>query len=198
MTSKEGTIASIGRRTATIIITFTSVCWISTGVLAQQAADGTSAPATSWSLQAPVPDNAPHLVIAMAEPGESSLSGSDRAAEENGSAKGAPGVPLRTGLSRLNAGGLGTTNFRAEFTVRGQDIQTSSLGAGSKVYSLLSDESGSGSFRYEHRKNSFRSDQQSANGVSSSHEVEPSPRPLFQVAVGNWHLPIFLSAAASQ
>jgi hypothetical protein len=201
MTSKGETRSSLGRRTATIILTCTSVWLISSVALAQQAMSagpGTSKPATSWSLQVPATGDAPHLVIAMAERGESNLSGSDRMAARDKAEYGTFSPPLPTGFSNPKDGALGPKNSRAETTLSGQQIQTASLGAGSKVFSLLSDSSGAESFRYEPPKNYIEADQWSADSVPLSHEVESSPRPLFQVQIGSWRLPVLLSGGAQQ
>ena len=188
-------------RAAAIILTCTSAWLISSAALAQQAVSagfGTSGQATSWSLRAPATDNTPYLVVAMAEPAANNPSGSDQTAVGNDPGYGTSDSPMPAELSNPGDGATGPGNSQVQAALSGQHVQPAPLRSGSKVFSLLGEGADAGSFRYEPAKNYFRPDQWSANSVPNSHGVEPGPRPLFQVQVGSWRLPVMLSATAEQ
>ena len=198
MTSKGETFLHLGR-TVGAIMACASLCLLSSEVLAQPASNlsRTSVQETSWSFQAPREGNTPHLVLAMAEPAERRLSLSDSEATETNPEKGASAVSPPSRISGMNGGGLSHDNKRRNL-LAAEQIQIASLGGPTKVFTLLDDSSAPGSFRYEPRKKDFRPDQWSADSLPSAHPLESSFRPLFQVQVGNWRLPVMLSAAAQQ
>ncbi len=208
------------RRCTLAIIMCTSVWWTSAGAHAQEAAATASrmtAHSTSWSLEGPGSNMAPHLVIGMADPNDTQLYGSHRMASSKvssassntvckqanqaGSANcaenGESGVLLLTSVCEPTAGIRGLTNFRAEPAVKCQAIEASPDQAGAKVYSLLDDRSATGSFLYGYQATYLQSNQWLADSESFTHEGGQAPRPLFEVEFGGWRLPVLLSSTAA-
>jgi hypothetical protein len=210
---------SLRRRILAIIILCTSVWWVSADTLAQEAAPSalkTTAHSTLWLLEGPGSNTAPHLVIGMADRGDTPSYGSLRLAQDdaaNPSArstilrpvgpvpsvdraeKGESGPLVLSSLFEPTAGVRGLMDFHTEGTVGRQTIQSSSDRAGATVYSIL-DRSAPGSFPYAYQANYLPSKQRSANKESFTHEVEQAPRPLFELESGGWRLPVMLSGAA--
>lgn len=211
--------SSLCRCTLAIIIC-TSVWWTSAGALAQEAAVTAlrmTAHSTSWSLEGPGSNTAPHLVICMADPNDTLLYGSHRMvpskvssasrntvckqASQGGSANcaenGESGVLPLTSVCEPTAAISGLTNFRAEPASPRQTIQRSPDLAGTKVYSLLDDRSAAGSFLFGYQATYLPSKQWSADNESFTHQVGQAPRPLFEVDFGGWRLPVLLSSTAA-
>src|ERR1700686_5765159 len=201
------------------VILCTSVWWAPGETLAQEApaALDVGAHSTLWSLEGSGSNNAPYLVIGMADRGDTASYGSLRIGEDqatNPSAgnktthQGGPAASanrtekIESGslvLSNLldpTAGVTGLTNFRAELRSARQTIQRSPDLAGTKFYRLLDDRSAPGSFLYGYQANYPPSKQRLANNESFTHEVVQAPRPLFELEFGGWHLPVMLSGAA--
>jgi hypothetical protein len=211
--------SSLRRWILTIMILCTSVWWAPGGTLAQEAPSALdmTAHSTLWSLEGPGSNNAPSLVIDMADRRDTPSYGSLWIAEDqatNPSAgntitrQGGPAASAnRTekiesgplGLSNLldpTAGGPSLTNFRADLISARQTIQRSPDLAGGKVYRLLDDRSAPGSFPYGYQANYPPSKQRLANNESFTHEVVQAPRPFFELKFGGWRLPVMLSGAA--
>jgi hypothetical protein len=211
---------SLRRWILTIFILCTSVWGVPAEILAQEtapAALGMTAHSTLWSLEGLVSDNAPYLVIGMADRGDTPSYGSLRIAGDEAPNPSAGNTITRRGglaasakrtetiesgplvLSSLldpRAGVPGLTSFRAEPVSARQTIQRSPDLAGAKVYRLLDDRSAPGSFPYGYQANYLSSKQWLADNESFTHEVVQAPRPLFELEFGSWRLPVTLSGAA--
>ena len=85
----------------------------------------------------------------------------------------------------------GATNLRARSAVERHDA------ASEKAYSLLGAGAAAGSFLYE-QKNEIQLKQWPPAEESATREVEDAPRPLFQLELGRWQIPVLLSSAASR
>ncbi len=211
---------SLRRWILTIIILCTRVWWAPAQTLPQEAApDASDMPAhsTLWSLEGPGPNNAPYLVIGMADRWDTPAYGSFRiaghevtnpstgstimrvvgpAASVNRAEKGESGPLLLSSLFAPTAGVRGLTDFPAEGTIRRQTIQSSPHQTGAKVYSLLDDGPALGAFLDGYQANYLSSEQRLANNESFTHEVGQAPRPLLQLEFDSWSLPVMLSGAA--
>jgi len=211
---------SLRRWILAIIILCTSVWWAPPETLAQEAAPAAldmTAHSTLWSLEGPGSNNAPYLVIGMADRGDTPCYGSLRIAGDEATNPSAETTITRQGgpaasakrtekiesgplaLSNLldpTAGGLALTNFRAELISARQTIQRSPDPARAKVYRLVDDRSAPGSFLYGYQANYLPSKQRLANNESFTHEFVQAPRPLFELEFGGWRLPVMLSGAA--
>jgi hypothetical protein len=168
---------SIHRWILTIIILFTSVWWAPAETLAQEAAPAAldvTAHSTLWSLEGPGSNNAPYLVIGMADRGDTPSYGSLRIAGDEAANRSAsntiwrPASPVTSvnraeegesdplvlsSLFEPTAGVRGPRDFHAEGTIRRQTMQGSPDHAGAKVYSLLDDGPALGSFLYGYQTN---------------------------------------------
>ena len=204
----------------TIFILCTSVWWVPAEILAQETAPAAlnmTAHSTLWSLEGPGSNNAPYLVIGMADRGNTPSYGSLRIAEDEATNPSAGNTITRQGgpdasanrTEKIECGPLvlsspldptaevpGLTNFRAEPISARQTIQRSPDLAGAKVYRLLDDRSAPGSFPYGYQANYLSSKQWLADNESFTHEVVQAPRPLFELEFGSWRLPVTLSGAA--
>jgi hypothetical protein len=204
----------------TIFILCTSVWWVPAEILAQETAPAAlnmTAHSTLWSLEGPGSNNAPYLVIGMADRGNTPSYGSLRIAEDEATNPSAGNTITRQGgpdasanrTEKIESGPLvlsspldptaevpGLTNFRAEPISARQTIQRSPDLAGAKVYRLLDDRSAPGSFPYGYQANYLSSKQWLADNESFTHEVVQAPRPLFELEFGSWRLPVTLSGAA--
>jgi hypothetical protein len=203
----------------TIIILCTSVWWAPGETLAQEApgALDVAAHSTLWSLEGPGSNNAPYLVIGIADRGDTPSYGSLRIAEDQTTNPSAGNTITRQSAAAASAnrtekiesgalvlsnlldptGGVpGLTNFRADFISAPQTIQRSPDLAGGKVYRLLDDRSAPGSFLNGYQANYSPSKQRLANSESFTHEVLQAPRPLFELEFGGWRIPVMLSGAA--
>jgi hypothetical protein len=203
----------------TIIILCTSVWWAPGETLAQEApaALDVAAHSTLWSLEGPGSNNAPYLVIGIADRGDTPSYGSLRIAEDQTTNPSAGNTIMRQSAPAASAnrtekiesgalvlsnlldptGGVpGLTNFRADFISAPQTIQRSPDLAGAKVYRLLDDRSAPGSFLNGYQANYTTSKQRLANSESFTHEVLQAPRPLFELEFGGWRIPVMLSGAA--
>jgi hypothetical protein len=211
---------SLQRWILTIIILCTIVWWAPAETLAQEAAPAAldmTAHSTLWSLEGPGSNNAPYLVIGMADRGDTPSYGSLRIAEDEATNPSVGNTITRQGgpaasanrtekiesgplvLSSLldpTAGVPGLTNFRVEPISARQTIQRSPDLARAKVYRLVDDRSAPRSFLYGYQANYLPSKQRLANNESFTHEVVQAPRPLFELEFGGWHLPVMLSGAA--
>ncbi len=145
----------------TIIILCTSVWWAPAETLAQEAAPaalGMTAHSNLWLLEGLGSNNAPYLVIGMADRGDTPSYGSLRIAGDEATNPSAGNTITRQGGSaasanrteKIESGPLvlstlfeptasvrGLRDFHAEGTIRRQTIQGSPDHAGAKVYSLL-------------------------------------------------------------
>ena len=203
----------------TIIILCTSVWWAPGETRAQEApaALNVAARSTLWSLEGSGSNNAPYLVIGMADRGDTPSYGSLRIAEDqttnpsagntitrqsapaasaNRTEKIESGALVLSNLLDPTGGVPGLTNFRADFISAPQTIQRSPDLAGGKVYRLLDDRSAPGSFLNGYQANYSPSKQRLANSESFTHEVLQAPRPLFELEFGGWRIPVMLSGAA--
>jgi hypothetical protein len=169
-----------------------------------------------WSLGWPGSNNAPYLVIGIADRGDTPSYGSLRIGGDEATTPSAGTTITRQGglaasakrtetieagplvLSSLldpTAGVPGLTNFRAEPVSARQTIQRSPDMAGAKLYRPLDDRSAPGSFLYGYQANYLPSTQWLVNSESVTHEVVRAPRPLFELELGGWRLPVMLSGA---
>jgi hypothetical protein len=201
MSAKGEASSTLRRCTLAVIIACSGVWWTSTGALAQEGlGSGTE----------------PHLVTAMITPEDTQLYDSQDAvtqqaptASNDGSCKAASpaayascakstktGTPLMASASNESAGQVERTGSRAKPMFN--DVETSTDLARAKGYTLLSNSIATETFRYEYPKKQFMIDPSSAAAASAPHEFAQAPRPLFQVAVGHWHLPVMLSTATSE
>jgi hypothetical protein len=211
---------SLHRWILTIIILCTSVWWAPAETLAQEAAPAAldmTAHSTLWSLEGPGSNNAPYLVIGMADRKDTPSYSSLRIAEDQATNPSAGNTITRQdspaasanrtekiesgplALSSLldpTAGVPGVTNFGAEPISARHTIQRSPNLADAKAYSLLDDMSAPGSFLYGYQANYLSSKQRLANNESFTHEVVQAPRPLFELEFGSRRLPVMLSGAA--
>jgi hypothetical protein len=201
-----------------IVILCTSVWWAPAETLAQEAAPDAldmTAHSTLWSLEGPGSNNAPYLVIGMADRGDTPSYGSLRIAGDeathpsantrsrpvghvasvNRAEKGESEPLILSSLFEPTAGVRGPRDFHAEGTIRRQTIQGSSDQAGA-VYSLLDDGPAFGSLLYGYQTNYLTSKQWLADNESFTHEVVQAPRPLFELEFDGWRLPVMLSGAA--
>jgi len=207
-------------RILTIIILCTSVWWTPAETPAQEtapAALGMTAHSTLWSLEGPGSNDAPYLVIGMADRGDTPPYSSLRIAEDQATNPSAGNTITRQDgpaasanrTEKIESGPLalsslpdpttgvpGLTNFRAEPIGARQTIQRSPDLAYAKAYSLLDDMSAPGSFLYGYQANYLPSKQRLANNKSFTYEVVQAPRPLFELEFGGWRLPVMLSGAA--
>jgi hypothetical protein len=211
---------SLRRWVLTITILCTNVWCAPADTLAQEAAPAASdmtAHSTLWSLERLGFDNAPYLVIGMADRGDTPPYSSLRIAEDQATNPSAGNTITRQGgpaasanrteqigsgrlvLSYLldpTAGVFGLTNFRAEPISARQTIHRSpDLAGGAKVYRLLDDRPAFESLLYGYQANYLPSKQRLANNESFTHEVIHAPRPLFELEFGSWRLPVMLSGA---
>jgi hypothetical protein len=53
-----------------------------------------------------------------------------------------------------------------------------------------------GSFLYGYQRTNFTSEQWFADNESFTHKIGQAPRPLLQLGLGDWRLPVMLSSAA--
>jgi hypothetical protein len=220
--SSEGKILckfSLRRCILAISILCTSVWWVPTETLAQEAAPAAlnmTAHSTLWSLEGPESNNAPYLVIGMADRGDTPSYGSLRIAGDevanpsagaisrpvgpvasvNRAEKGESGPLVLSSLFEPTAGVRGPRDFHAEGTIRRQTIQGSSDQTGAKVYSLLDDGPAFESLLHGYQPNYLPSTQWSPDNEPFTHEVIQASRPLFELEFGGWRLPVMLSGAA--
>ena len=211
---------SLRRCILAISILCTSVWWAPTETLAQKAAPAAlnmTAHSTLWSLEGPGSNNAPYLVIGMADRGDTPSYGPLRIAEDqatnpsagntitrqsgpaasaNRTEKIESGALVLSNLIDPTAGVPSLTNFRADLISARQTIQGSSDLAGGKVYRLLDERSAPGSFLNGYQANYPTSKQRLVNNESFAHEVVQAPRPLFELEFGGWRLPVMLSGTA--
>jgi hypothetical protein len=206
-----------------IIVLCTSVWWGSADSHAQEAtpiASRMTADSISWSLEAPGSNAAPHLVISMASPEETAPYGLLRIAKKdeatdpcasmprcgqtnlavsgNHAGKVGSGALLLTNLAAPTAGVHGLTNFRANPVLWRQTFQTSADLAGVKGYGLVDDRLVPGPFLYGYQGNYFTSERLLTNSESLAHDLGQAPRPLLQIDLGGWRLPVVLSSARSR
>jgi hypothetical protein len=211
---------SLRRWILTSIILCTSVWWAPADTLAQPAAPAAldmTAHSTSWSLERSGSNNAPYLVIGMADRGDTPSyallrtagdEATNRSAENTVTRQGGPAASANR-TEKIESGPLvlsslpdstvrvpGLTNLRVEPINARQTIQRSPELAGAKVNRFLDDSSAPGSFLYGCQANCLRSKQRLANNESYTHEVVQAPRPLFELEFGGWRLPVMLSGAA--
>jgi hypothetical protein len=211
---------SLRRWLLAIIILCTSVWWAPAEALAQEAAAAAlkmSAHSTLWSIEWPGSNNAPYLVIGMADSEDTPSYRSLRIAGDEatnrsvskisapigpvaslnrGEKEGESGPLVLSSLFEPTAGVRGPRDFHAEGTIRRQTIQGSSDQTGPKVYSLLDDGPALRSLLYGYQANYLPSKQPLANNEPLTHEVVQAPRPLFEIEFGSWRLPVMLSGAA--
>jgi hypothetical protein len=175
-----------------------------------------SAQSTSWSLERPGSNKVPYLVIGMAERSDTPPHGSFRIAPDEAMNPSAGSTILQAGSgasadraeeplsgplllsSALDPAARvqGLTNFRGEPPNPRQTRESSPDLAGTEVYSLLDDRSAPGSFLFGYQVNYSPSKQWIADHESFTHEIVLEPRPLLELEVGAWHLPVALSRAA--
>ena len=211
---------SLRRWILTSIILCTSVWWAPAETLAQAAAPAAldmTVHSTMWSLEGPGSNNAPYLVIGMADRGDTPSYGLLRTAGDEATTPSAENTIRRQGgpaasanrtekiesgplvLSSLpdsTAGVPSLTNLRAKPITARQTIQRSPELAGAKINRFLDDSSAPGSFLYGCQANCLPSKQRLANNESFTHVVVQTPRPLFELRLGGWRLPVMLSGAA--
>ena len=203
-----------------IIIVCAVVWWASANALAQDAAPTglrINAQSTSWSLERPGSNKVPYLQTGMAERWGTRPYGSFRIAPDEARNPSAGNTIMRqvgSGASadhaeKTESGPLllssaldptaeirGSTNFRGEPPNPRQTSQSSLDLAGPEVYSLLYDRSAPAPFLFRYQMNYFPSKQWIADNESFTDEVAPTPRPLLQLELGGWRLPVALSKAA--
>jgi hypothetical protein len=210
---------SLRRWILAIIILCTSASWASADALAQEADPAAlkmTAHSTLWSFEWPGSNNAPYLVIGMADRGETPSYGSLRIAGDgamnppastisrpvgpvasvNRAGKGDSRPLVLSSLFEPTAGVRGPGDFHPEGTIRRQTIQGSSDQPGPKVYSLLDDGPALRSLLYGYQANYLPPKQRLANNEFFTHEVVQAPRPLFEIEFGSWRLPVMLSGPA--
>jgi hypothetical protein len=196
---------SLHRWILTITILCSSVWWAPAEALAQEAAPAAldmTAHSTLWSLEGLSSNNAPYLVIGMADRGDTPsysslrIAGDEAAASANRTEKIESGPLVLSSLLDRTVGVPGLTNFRAEPISARQTIQRSPDLARTKVYRLVDDRSAPGSLLYGYQANYLSSKQWLADDESFSHEVVQAPRPLFELDFVSWRLPVMLSGAA--
>jgi hypothetical protein len=221
MSSKEKVDgSSLHRWVLTTIILCAIVWWASADALAQDAVSielSTTARSTSWSLERPASNKVPYLVIGMADRRDALPYGSfgyvgdeatnrsvgntitrqvGPAASANRTERIESDPLILASLLDPTAGIRGLTNFRAGPANPHQTIQRSPQRspdlAGAKGYSLLDDRSAPGTFLYGYQANYLTSKQWLADDESFAHEIGQAPRPLMQLELGAWRLPVVL------
>jgi hypothetical protein len=202
----------------TVIILCAVVWWASADAVAQEAPPtglSIAAPTTLWSRESLRSDQAPYLVIGMADRGGTTGSfwlARDKgtnpsagntitrqvgpAASANRTEKAESGPLVLSSLVEPTVGFQGYTDFRAEPTSPRVPNQGPPNPADAKVYSLLDDRLPAGFFVYGSRANYLPSIPWLADNESLAHEVGPASSPLFQLELGGWQLPVVLSDAA--
>ena len=187
---------------------------------AQEAAPATldvTAHSTLWSFEGPKTNNAPYLVIGMADRGGNPSYSSLRIAKDQGTNPSTGNTITRQGgpadsasrngkiefgplaLSSLfdpTVGVAGHSNFRTEPTSARQTVPRSSDLARVKAYPSLDDMLAPGSFLYGYRPDHLPSKRRLSDNESFAHEVVQAPRPLFELEFGSWRFPVMLSEAA--
>jgi hypothetical protein len=173
-----------------IIILCTSAWWTSADALAQEAAPASLkmiAQSTLWSLEGLGSNTAPHLVIGMADGGDTSLwlardeatNPSARnetwrtvgpAASVNTAERGESGPLVLSSFFEPTAGVRGFPDLRAEATIERHIIQNSPDQASANVYSLLDDGPAPGPSLYGYRMKYSLSRQWLADNESFTHE----------------------------
>jgi hypothetical protein len=222
MSSKAELLRKVLHRPGILAITIlcTSVWWMSLDTFAQEAvpaASNMAAHSSLWSLEGPVRNAAPYLVIGMAERGDPLSYGllpfpRDEAANpsprdkisrpagpvtsENRDKKDESGPLLLSRLFVPIAGARGSTDILVQGIIRRQTIQNSPHQTGTKVYSLLDDGPAPRAFLYGYRLSYLPPKQWLADNASFTHEVGQAPRPLLQLQFSNWILLVMLSGAA--
>jgi hypothetical protein len=186
---------SLRRSILPIVILCTSVWWAPPETHAQEAAPTAlymTANSTLWSLEGPGSNNAPSLVIGMADRGDTPSYGSLRIGPDSiFSARfaGAAGPPGRDIVFPADGFVAWSSAISAHETIqRSPDL------ASAKVYRLLDDRSGP--FLYGYQANYPPSKQRLAENESFTREVVQAPRPLFELEFGSWRLPVMLSGSA--
>lgn len=178
----------------------------------------TAADSCSWSLGLSGSRPAPYLVISMADLRDTSSNGSfgisDDAptivsAKDTITLEGTPAasanrtqtvdsVPLQlTSLIEPATDTHSLTDLQAEPTSPRDTIRLSPKRTVAGTYSLLDDKSLPGSATYRYQETDFRSQQWIADNESAPNEIDQAQRPLIQLPLGDWSLPIKLSSAAA-
>jgi hypothetical protein len=198
-----------------MIVVSANIWWTSADSHAQEAtraAWGITAGSTSWSLEGPTSDTAPHLVISMADPkpyGPIRIAGEevanpcasiatykqpDPAASRNSTEDGGPRALLLTSVSEPTTKVHGLTNAPVKHAPWRQTIRISPE---QRSYYLVDDPSASGPFLYGHQM----STKLLAENESVTHELgqgRSRPSHLLQIEDGSWRLPVlFLVFMAS-
>ena len=186
-----------------ITILCTSVWCAPVETLAQEAAPAAlnnTAHSTLWSFEGPG-NNAPYLVIGMADRGETPYFSLLRIAEDQTTnpstgntitRRGGPAdsnrndkiefgpLPLSSFLDPT-VGVASHSNFLAESTTERQSVPRSLAPR---------------SFVYGYQANCLPPKRRLRNNESFTHKGAQAPRPLFELEFGSWRLPVMLSGAA--
>ena len=94
---------------------------------------------------------------------------------------------------QLRSSGLRGASLHAQYAI--EPRATSFDPAGARAYTLLTDLSAIGWIRCEEPKNQLLLKQLSPTEEAAAREVDFAPRPLFQLKLGSWELPVLLSSA---
>jgi hypothetical protein len=180
MSSQGEAGRSLGRRMLAVAVVGASLFLTSSGVLAQQASSSVTAESAAlrWSVEQP--NSTPRLVTAMLDDHDVQSYRTEKSSAETAN----PNVDQLCGSADKACDAALKPNNKPDFK-------------NAKVYSLLDGDSVAGTFRYQHQPRYFKTDY-SPDSAPSSQNAGPAARPLFQVGIGNWHLPVLLSAGSSE
>ena len=206
---------SLRRCSLAIIILSTSGWWVCTNALAQEvrpAGSQTTALSATWSLEKPVSNDVPHLVIGMLQPGDALSYSSLRLPQGNAATPSPKNSLLAPAANRnekdssapLVLSSLSTpapevrnlANLRSQPASAPQAAQRPAGSAGANAYSLLNDRSAYESFLNGQQANYLANQPRLAGNESFTHPAEPGPGPLLQLELGSWNLPVKLSSNA--
>jgi hypothetical protein len=188
---------SVRRSVLPLIVLFTSLVWVPIESLAQQA---TLAEAkTTWLIGRPESSTAPQILIPlMGRPDVASGSVLDSISRPVDSAasvrrpqNGSSGTLVVAKLFAPAALVRGPRNLRPEST------RLDRRGAPELVatpYSLLDNPSADGPFRDGYDSNLFGLSQSLKAGELVTRPVDQGPRPLWQLSLGGWQLPVLLTS----
>ena len=198
MNNKDETFTKslLSRHNLAILIVFASVCWTSSGLLAQEAtAPALSVTTGSWLLEERTSNTAPHLMVALAEREGSSLR---MVPDDPSTAKTAGDDITRQGRANCGDNARSTllrfTSLCPRSAKDGGNLLANQAGL---PYILLDDSAASGLSQYEYQTNRYLSERWFSDRLSSKHEGEQAPRPIVQLEVGGWHFPIAISNASA-
>ena len=180
MSSQGEAGRSVGRRILAVAVVGASLFLTSSGALAQQVSSSVNADSSisRWSVERT--STTPRLVTAMLDDHDMQSYRADEPSQET-----------NQHLDELCKPGDHACDSASLKVDQKPDLK------GAKVYSLLDGNSVAGTFRYQPQPRYFASDYSAPESTPSAHTAASGARPLFQVGIGNWHLPVLLSSGSS-